>query len=89
VSCGAPADTDFELSRGEKRESELTQAPVPHRDRRLPGKATLPPPASGATVLRRDFLVGAMSNSGASPNADEVLERWRRRALLLAGSDEI
>jgi hypothetical protein len=24
VSCGAPEDTDFELSRGEKLESELT-----------------------------------------------------------------
>jgi hypothetical protein len=26
-----------------------------------------------------------MSNSGAGSNTDEVLERWRRRALLLAG----
>src|SRR6267378_2207060 len=35
----------------------LTQPPAPHRDRRLPGNATLSPPASGPAVLRRDFLV--------------------------------
>jgi hypothetical protein len=39
----------------------------------------------GFTVLPRGFLGGAMSNSGAGSNTEEVLERWRRRALLLAG----
>ncbi len=30
MSCGAPEDTDLELSRGEKAESELTQPPQKH-----------------------------------------------------------